>query len=200
MKSFKQYIIESEQSELSHVMSGPLYDGAGDDSVEHAYHASIPSDTSQSGHTNLWISHVVRPKGSMMYPAKHHELHFTVSDSLTPDTFHARRTELESHEAHDMREKAKTPSEVAYSIPSEKENQVSTKYHGPATMMHIMRHMHGILERIPQGDTILVSADSATPEDTQRKTNAYMAMARRGEKMGLVKAHPFFGSILMVRS
>lgn len=200
MKSFKQYIIESEQSQLSHVMSGPLYDGAGDDSTEHAYHASIPSDTSPSGRTNLWISHVVRPKGSLMLPWQHHELHFTVSDSLTPDVFHARRTELESHEAHDMREKAKTPSEVAYSIPSEKQNQVSTKYHGPATMMHIMRHMHGILERIPQGDTILVSADSDNPEDTQRKTNAYMAMARRGERMGLVKASPYNGHVLMVRS
>lgn len=200
MKSFKQYIIESEQSQLSHVMSGPLYDGVGDDSTEHAYHASIPSDTSPSGRTNLWISHVVRPKGTRMIPWQHHELHFTVSDSLTPDVFHARRIELESHEAHDMREKAKTPSEVAYSIPSEKQNQVSTKYHGPATMMYIMRHMHGILERIPQGDTILAGADSDNPEDTQRKTNAYMAMARRGERMGLVKATRKSDHVVMVRS
>jgi hypothetical protein len=180
MKTFKRYLLESNQSELTHVMSGPLNDMMGDDSSEHAYHASMPST---SGSTNLWISHVERPLGSQNLEEPHHELHFSISDTLTPDAFHRQRMELENK--GDRR--SKEPCQICYSIPGERENQYSTSFRGPSTMFHVLRHMQSIIEKIPSGHKILINAASDDPKDTEKKATAYRAMAGRLERTGLVK-------------
>ena len=175
MISFRQYISEEEAKAnmplLTHVMSGPY----GKKTMEHAHHALIPTTTTRDGSSNknLWISHIEHPNDT-------HELHFAISSHVTPQKFNETKEKM-------LGPKIRAPSDVFYSIPGEESKQMSIENHGPSTMIHVMRHMGTMLERIPKGHRIVIHTGSTNEKDGKRKTSAYRAMAGRAERHGMVR-------------
>ena len=184
MKSFREYITESELSPLTHVMSGsfidPLFSSGQDTNkrigYEHAHHAVIPG---KNGPTNLWITHLENSdKGE-------HDLHFSISNDVTPELFHRTRETMDR-----MGQKYDSPHEVFHAVPGEREWQELLTYHGPTTMIHVMRHMEKILRKIPSGHTINVNAIGGSNKMYKKKINAYRSIAAKGEREGLVRVLP----------
>lgn len=195
MKKFKHYIIESTLGPLTHVMT---YDPVGNHYLEHLYHAPIPT---QNGTSNLWITHMEQPAGKSK---KAHGFNFSISKNTTPEVFERGKQELIlKHE----KEKPQltpfgniirpeiTPFTVMNHI---RENNIdmnddrlgdyySATYHGPLTMLHVMRHMQNIVEKIPSGHMLSVSPVGDTVTDRVKKAKAYTAIMNNWKKIGLVK-------------
>jgi len=169
MKSFIQYLRETvDYPETSHVMSGDMPDGT---AVEHSYHATIPSQNTPNGTTNLWMS-VVSPK-----QGTEHEFHFGVSDTVTPQMLRAQHQAMS--DASTGRSSV-APHEAYYALGDTKSQQGALQYHGSGTMMHVLHHFRNLFANIPKGHSVkLHTGDLGTPEDRARKMGVYQKLAAR---------------------
>ncbi len=158
-------------------MSGAMPDG---DGVEHAYHATIPSNKTQSGKTNMWAVRVTSNDG------KDHHFHFAVDNNVTPDVLRKQHTEISSKRGQSV-----APHEAFYAYGDTQAEQLGLEHHGPETMLHVMHHFRNMARNLSVGHRIHIDPGEVTadtPESVKkirdRKLRAYRKMTERATRGG----------------